>query len=56
MGPDTWSTGIDYGIRNNIRATGTAQSYGSTYSTASAAVTTSRTLSQSISGLDADTK
>lgn len=56
MGPDTWGTGAAYGINNNIRATGTAQSYGSTYATASHAVTMSRITGQTITGLDEDTK
>ena len=56
MGPDTWNAGVNYGIQNNVRASGTGASYGGTYATASHAVTMSRMSGQSISGLDEDIK
>ena len=56
MGADTWEAGANMGVANNIRASGSGQSYGGTYSVASASVTQSRVTGQSISGLDEDIK
>lgn len=56
MGAETWDTGRAMGIGNNIRATGTAQSYGSTYEVLTAEVTASRVSSSAITGLDEKTE
>lgn len=56
MGADTWDAGVSMGVSNNVRASGSGQSYGGTYDILTASVTTSRMTGQSITGVDEDVK
>jgi hypothetical protein len=55
MGPDTWDIGKTLNFNNTVSATGTGQSYGSTYDVLTASVSTLRSTGKRIDGVDEHT-